>query len=216
MFVCCIFFHSRPLHILILNAAVFSLPYTVTEDGLEAIFQINYLSHFYLTQLLENVLVVSAPARIVIVSSESHRFTELNYNTMSQDELSPPEDKYRAILAYNQSKMCGLLLQQELFKRLFPRQVATFAVHPGNMISTGITRNWWFWKVMFTFVRPFAKSKVTNIIVTIQCSEALCRLVTYTVHLPIQSTLYSISVLQVGPYQKAQCMYHNTDCNSAA
>lgn len=35
------------------------------------------------------------------------------------------------------------------------------AVHPGNMMSTSLTRNWWLWKVIFTLVRPFTKSKVS-------------------------------------------------------
>ena len=34
----------------------------------------NHLAHFYLTLLLQGVLVKSAPARVVVVSSESHRF----------------------------------------------------------------------------------------------------------------------------------------------
>ena len=58
---------------LILNAGVFSLPYSVTEDGYEETFQVNYLGHFYLCQLLQDVLVRSAPARITVLSSESHR-----------------------------------------------------------------------------------------------------------------------------------------------
>lgn len=57
-------FIFRPLHMLILNAGVFSLPYTVTEDGYEETFQVNYLGHFYLCQLLQEVLMRSAPARI--------------------------------------------------------------------------------------------------------------------------------------------------------
>ncbi|XP_035678821.1 WW domain-containing oxidoreductase-like [Branchiostoma floridae] len=62
-----------PLHILILNAGLFGLPWQLTEDGLESIFQVNHLGQFYLTQLLEDILVKSAPARVVVVTSESHR-----------------------------------------------------------------------------------------------------------------------------------------------
>ena len=63
----------RPLHALVLNAGVFSLPYTITDDEYEATFQTNYLGHFFLTQLLIPTLTSSAPARVVVVSSESHR-----------------------------------------------------------------------------------------------------------------------------------------------
>ena len=63
----------RPVHALVLNAGVFSLPYTTTDDEYEATFQTNYLGHFFLAQLLIPILTSSAPARVVVVSSESHR-----------------------------------------------------------------------------------------------------------------------------------------------
>jgi WW domain-containing oxidoreductase len=66
-------FFFRPLHILILNAGIFGLPYIVTENDLEMTFQVNHLSHFYMTKLLQDQLISSAPSRIVVVSSESHR-----------------------------------------------------------------------------------------------------------------------------------------------
>lgn len=68
---CC--FHNRPLHILVCNAAVCTQPWSLTEDGLESTFQICHLGHFLLVQCLQDVLRRSAPARVVVVSSESHR-----------------------------------------------------------------------------------------------------------------------------------------------
>lgn len=63
----------RGIDILILNAGVFALPYSLTEDGLETTFQVNHLSQFYLTLLLEDLLAKASPSRVVFVSSESHR-----------------------------------------------------------------------------------------------------------------------------------------------
>lgn len=60
------------IDMLILNAAVFALPHTLTEDGLETIFQVCHLSHFYFCQLLQDLL--DNRTRVVIVSSESHRY----------------------------------------------------------------------------------------------------------------------------------------------
>ncbi|XP_020605993.1 WW domain-containing oxidoreductase-like [Orbicella faveolata] len=62
-----------PLHILICNAAVFGLAWTKTEDGIESTFGVNHLGHFYLVKLLEGILCSSSPARVVVLSSESHR-----------------------------------------------------------------------------------------------------------------------------------------------
>lgn len=56
---------------MILNAAVFGLPWTLTEDLLETTFQVNYLSQLYLLSEIEKVL--APDARVVFVSSESHR-----------------------------------------------------------------------------------------------------------------------------------------------
>lgn len=64
----------RPLHVLVCNAAAFALPWSLTKDGLETTFQVNHLGHFYLVQLLQDVLCRSAPARVIVVSSESHRW----------------------------------------------------------------------------------------------------------------------------------------------
>lgn len=56
---------------MILNAAVFGIPWTLTEDGFETAFQVNYLSQYYLLMRLEKMLAPNA--RVVFTSSESHR-----------------------------------------------------------------------------------------------------------------------------------------------
>lgn len=72
-------FHYRNLDILILNAGVFCLPYTITCDGYESTFQICHLSHFYLVKLLEKNILSSYSPRIVVVSSESHRLFRFSF-----------------------------------------------------------------------------------------------------------------------------------------
>lgn len=57
---------------LILNAGVFGLPYCRTADGFETTFQVNHLSQMYLTLLLKPLL--KSGSRVVVVSSESHRY----------------------------------------------------------------------------------------------------------------------------------------------
>ena len=32
------------------------------------------------------------------------------------------------------------------------------AVHPGNMVSSSLCRNWWIYRLLFAVVRPFSKS----------------------------------------------------------
>ncbi|XP_044787065.2 WW domain-containing oxidoreductase isoform X10 [Bubalus bubalis] len=148
------------LHVLVCNAAVFGLPWTLTKDGLETTFQVNHLGHFYLVQLLQDVLCRSAPARVVVVSSESHRFTDINDSSGKLDfsRLSPSKNDYWAMLAYNRSKLCNILFSNELHRRLSPRGVTSNAVHPGNMMYSSLHRGWWAYTLLFTLARPFTKS----------------------------------------------------------
>lgn len=56
----------------ILNAGVFGIPWSLTEDGIETTFQVNYLGHVYMLMNIEKILAPNA--RVVFLSSESHRY----------------------------------------------------------------------------------------------------------------------------------------------
>lgn len=147
---------------LILNAGIFAAPHEMTEDGVERTFQVNHLSHFYMVQLLEKRLLTSAPSRVVIVSSESHRFSYMSSSNISAEYLSPEnKSQFVPMIGYNDSKLCNILFSKHLNQRLSRQKVTSHSLHPGNMISTGISRNWWFYRLLFSFVRPFTKSPVS-------------------------------------------------------
>lgn len=72
------------LDILVLNAAVFHTPYTLSADGIELQFATNHLGHFYLMQqLLGNFPFAdqevrhgeAGTGRVVVVGSNSHFIT---------------------------------------------------------------------------------------------------------------------------------------------
>ncbi|XP_069758194.1 WW domain-containing oxidoreductase isoform X9 [Narcine bancroftii] len=153
---------NLPLHVLICNAAVFGHPWQLTVDGLETTFQVNHLGHFYLVQLLQGVLRRSTPARVVVVSSESHRFTDIKDSSGKLDFrlLSPAKKDYWAMLAYNRSKHCNILFSNELNRRLSPHGVTSNALHPGNMMYSSLHRSWWLYTLLFSLARPFTKSMI--------------------------------------------------------
>ncbi|XP_070132875.1 WW domain-containing oxidoreductase isoform X1 [Drosophila bipectinata] len=161
---------SSHIDYLILNAGVFALPYTKTEDGLETTFQVSHLSHFYLTLQLETLF--DYKTRIVVLSSESHRFANLPVENLAVHHLSPPPEKYWSMMAYNNAKLCNVLFAQELAQRWKQRGISVFSVHPGNMVSTDLSRNYWFYRVLFAIVRPFTKSLQQAAATSIYCATA--------------------------------------------
>lgn len=159
------------LHMIILNAGVFGLQYSKSEDGYETTFQVNYLSHFYMIYLLRELLY--SGSRIVILSSESHRFSNLNTDNLNELNLSPnTPSSYWSIQAYNNSKLCNILFARQLAKLLQTKGISVFSCHPGNMVYTNLYNNWWLYRLMFYFVRPFTKSMQQAAASSIFCATA--------------------------------------------
>lgn len=144
------------LDYLILNAAVFGIPFTTTQDGLETHFQVCHLSHFYIATRLEPLL--NHQSRVIVLSSESHRMSNLPDQDLSEDHLNVPASKYWSMLAYNNVKLCNVLFARELGRRWQMKGISVFSCHPGNMVSSALSRNWWFYRLLFAIVRPFTKS----------------------------------------------------------
>ncbi|XP_055683892.1 WW domain-containing oxidoreductase [Lutzomyia longipalpis] len=155
---------------LVLNAGVMGTAHTLTQDGLEMTFQVNHLSHFHLTLLLSDLL--DHTSRVVVLSSESHRFSNLKLDGLSEHNLSVSESKYSSMMAYNNSKLCNVLFARELGKRWQNRGISVFVCHPGNLVSTSLSRHWWLFRLFFAIVRPFTKSLQQAASTTIFCLVA--------------------------------------------
>ena len=68
------------LHVLINNAGIAPVQRSVTVDGIETVFAVNYLAPLLLTNLLLDVLKASAPARVVNVAGDYHRRATINFH----------------------------------------------------------------------------------------------------------------------------------------
>ncbi|KAG4067072.1 hypothetical protein HA402_000063 [Bradysia odoriphaga] len=158
------------IDMLILNAAVFALPYSLSEDNIETTFQVCHLSHFHLVTSLENLL--DHTSRVVVVSSESHRFSNLPATQLSEQLLMPSPQKYWSMMAYNNAKLCNVLFARELGRRWQTKGICVYSLHPGNMVSSSLSRNWWFYRLIFAIVRPFTKSLQQAASTTIYCATA--------------------------------------------
>ena len=124
------------LDVLINNAGVFMQRRVVTADGLETTFQVNHLTYFLLTHLLMDRLRESAPARVVVVSSNTHRGADLAWDNLQGERT------YDGYAAYARSKLCNVLFTYALARRLANSGVTANALHPG-VINTNLLRAGW-------------------------------------------------------------------------
>jgi NAD(P)-dependent dehydrogenase (short-subunit alcohol dehydrogenase family) len=118
--------HPR-LDVLINNAGLTLSERSETEDGLESTLGINHFGHFALTGLLVERLKHSAPARIVVLSSDAHRGA---LRGLDFDDLQARRS-YSGMGTYCKSKLANLLFTVELAERLQGSGVTVNAVHPG-------------------------------------------------------------------------------------
>ena len=144
--------HDR-LDVLVNNAGVVRSDRTVTEDGFETTFGVNHLGPFLLTSLLQDLLVRSAPSRIVNVASEAHRSASdgLDFEDL-QGELG-----YRAWPAYCQSKLANVYFTIILAEKLAGTGVTVNAVNPGVVATRfgqdGDLKGWF--GLVIKIARPF-------------------------------------------------------------
>lgn len=123
------------LDILVNNVGGLFLGRQTSAEGLEMTFALNHLSYFLLTELLQPMLIESAPARIVNVSSEAHRNASINFDDLNLTR------RYFGWTAYGQSKLANVLFTYELARRLEGSGVTANALHPG-FVRTGLgTKN---------------------------------------------------------------------------
>lgn len=120
------------LDVLINNAGVMAGSRRETPDGLEWTLAVNHLGPFLLTYLLSDLLVSSAPARVITVSSEAHRREKegLDFNDLEM------RNGYSPSRAYAASKLANILFTVELDRRLDGSGVTAKALHPGVVATS--------------------------------------------------------------------------------
>ena len=126
--------HPR-IDLLINNAGLHMTHRVLAENGAEIVFCVNHLASFLLTRLLLDRIMQSAPARILQVNSQGHRFGGLDL-----DDLNWEKRRYHGLQGYGASKTAQLLTVWELADRLKGSSVTINAVHPGE-VRTNIGMN---------------------------------------------------------------------------
>lgn len=126
--------HSR-LDMLILNAGLMACPLMRNAKGWEMQFATNHLGHFALASKLMPVLLQSAPARVVSLSSAGH-----GVSPVLLDDPNFEQTAYDPWLAYGQAKTANIWFANELNRRYAQRGINATALHPG-VIMTDLSRH---------------------------------------------------------------------------
>jgi NAD(P)-dependent dehydrogenase (short-subunit alcohol dehydrogenase family) len=127
--------------VLINNAGLHNTRRVLTSDGFETVFCVNHLASFLLTRMLLDRLIASAPARIIQVNSQGHRFGGLDLN-----DLDWQRRRYRGLQGYGASKTAQLLTVWELADRLQGTGVTINAMHPGAVATNIGMNNGWLYR----------------------------------------------------------------------
>ncbi|MFJ8017672.1 SDR family NAD(P)-dependent oxidoreductase [Streptomyces sp. NPDC096339] len=113
------------LDVLVNNAAIAAPErHTLTVDGNEIAFQVNFLAHYLLTNLLEPALTTEPGGRVVNVSSSLHRTGAIQWSDPNR------ERRYSRLAAYAQSQLALTVFASD------PR-VTAVSIHPG-ICDTGL------------------------------------------------------------------------------
>lgn len=108
----------------------------VSVDGLEPVFQVNYLAHFLLTELLVPMMLDSAPARIVNVSSGAQ--TAIDFDDVMLEHWEP--DGRQIGRPYAQSKLAQILHTYDMAERLESTGISVNTLHPATFMDTYMVR----------------------------------------------------------------------------
>ncbi|MBP3431907.1 MAG: SDR family NAD(P)-dependent oxidoreductase [Clostridia bacterium] len=121
------------IDILILNAGAFNLPRKKTELGLDNVFQINFLSPYFMIKELLPQLKQMENSKIVVVGSIAHRYASFNEADI---DYAGEKDKQKI---YGNSKRFLMFSLFELIKK--EEKVKLAVTHPG-ITATDITSNY--------------------------------------------------------------------------
>ncbi len=119
---------QKPIDVLIHNAGVYLTKREVTPDGIEKVFAVHYLSSFILNYLLLDKLKSQERARIILVSSEGHRFAAWGLHL---DDLNWEKHRYSGLKSYGSAKTAQLLSMSLFAEQCQNTGVSINAMHPG-------------------------------------------------------------------------------------
>jgi NAD(P)-dependent dehydrogenase (short-subunit alcohol dehydrogenase family) len=145
-----------PIDVLIHNAGVFLTKRELTEEGLDKVFVVHHLSSFMINLLLSRKLVSQDRARILLISSEGHRFAPWGLHL---DDLNWEKHRYTGLKSYGSAKLAQLQTMMIFGERFCKSAVTINAMHPGAVRSetgreNGVVYRWIKRNIYDKMLRP--------------------------------------------------------------
>lgn len=147
------------LDLLINNAGVMAVPYSLTKEGYEIQFGTNHVGHALFTKLLLPTLLETAKepgsdVRIINLTSMAHYMAPSKGLLLDQKAL----EKQSTWRRYGHSKLANILFTHELSTR-YP-QITSVSIHPGVILTdlyNGLRKNFFLKIAVFIYGRlmPF-------------------------------------------------------------
>lgn len=114
------------IDILILNSAVYNIPRKTTSDGFDNIFQINFVSQYYIVKQMLPTLRKIKDSKVVVIGSIAHNYSKTNFDDI-QFLKSAKSSK-----VYGNSKRFLMFSLKQLF---IDSPVKLSVVHPGVTLT---------------------------------------------------------------------------------
>ncbi|MEI6089924.1 MAG: SDR family NAD(P)-dependent oxidoreductase [bacterium] len=119
---------TTPIDVQIHNAGVYLTKQELTQEGLDKVFVVHYLSSFIINYYLMDKLKSQQKARIILVGSEGHRFAAWG---LRLDDLNWERRRYSGLKSYGSAKTAQQL-SMIVFNEHFKNSGVTInTMHPG-------------------------------------------------------------------------------------
>ena len=149
----------KPVDILILNSAVYNVPRQTSNAGYYNVFQINFVSAYYIAKIMIPSMRKIKDSKVVVISSIAHKYSKVDFNDIQKLKTN------KASVIYGNSKRFLMFSMFELFK---DSKVKLAVVHPGITL-TNMTSHYpkainWLVKFAVGLIFPSPKSACLNIV----------------------------------------------------
>ena len=148
----------QQLNTLINNAALVLLERQFTKDGYEMQFGTAHLGHFYLTNLLLDLIKRTPNSRVINITSRMAFETKIKWNDLMF------EKGYESMAVYKHAKLANILFTKELQKRLQNDNTKVVSVNPG-MVRTDIGRDYdkkWIYRTFLSVLYAIKDTKTAQ------------------------------------------------------